>query len=898
MSLDSAIAELGELMKYLRPDELAEVDSVLASELPIWVPLPGPQTVAYESQADILYYGGSAGGGKALDITTPLPTPAGWMVMEDAAVGDVLFDDAGNPCTITAATEVMAGHPCYEITFSDGSRIIADAKHQWLTMTAVDRLAVLHRSPEWMLERRERRKSRATGKSLRPHVAACNSARVHQYLPVPEGIVRTTEEISRSIIVGKRLNHSIKVSSPLSLPDRILMIDPYVLGLWLGDGSSYKAEITTADPEVLEAVRSCGYEVKKRADLAYGINGGLFSQLKDLGLIPGNKNIPSDYLRGSIRQRQDLLCGLMDTDGTCDTSGQCTFTTTNPALQEGVLELIHSLGIKAVAREGRAKLYGKDCGRPAWDIKFLSDIPAFRLRRKRERQKRDGFRGTHNRRYIVSCAAVPSVPVRCIQVDSPSRLYLAGRQMIPTHNSDLLLGLGLTKHRSSIIYRREAVQLIGLETRLLDEILKSRAGWNGQKSILTLPDRRIEFGSCKNLGEEIKYQGRPHDFVGFDEIPHFAEQQFRFLSGWNRTTTKGQRCRVSCAGNPPTTEEGRWVVVYWSPWLDPQHPHPALPGELRWYVRFAGDDKDTEVDGPEHLKDKNGKMVQPRSRTFIPSFIGDNPFLMDTGYESVLQGMPEPLRSQMLLGDFRAGTEDSAWQVIPTAWVEAAQARWREEDGIGVAMDSVGADISRGGADKTCVSSRHGRWYAKIKTWPGSFVTDGVIAAGLILSCTRDRAPIHIDVIGVGSSAYDQLAQNNVHVVPVIAGENPEWLQGEFDKATGKIKFRNVRSWMYWRFRESLDPKTGDNIALPPDPELKADLCAPHWKITPGGILIESKDDSLDARGNIIPGLVKRLGRSPDKGDSVVMAGICTPKIYTTGQNFRSKIRKGSWRAT
>lgn len=463
--------------------------------------------------------------------------------------------------------------------------------------------------------------------------------------------------------------------------------------------------------------------------------------------------------------------------------------------------------------------------------------------------------------------------------------------------SDLLLGLTLTQHQNSIIYRREAVQLVGMENRLLDEILKSRVGWNGQKSILSLPSRRVEFGSCKNLGEEIKYQGRPHDLTGFDEIPHFAESQFRFLSGWNRTVTKGQRCRVVCAGNPPTTEEGRWVVIYWAPWLDPQHPKPALPGELRWYVRFAGDDKDTEVDGPEKLKDKNGKMVQPRSRTFIPSFIGDNPFLMDTGYESVLQAMPEPLRSQMLLGDFRAGTEDSAWQCLPTAWVEAAQARWRPDGGQGVPMDSVGADISRGGADKTCAAPRHGVWFAPIHTWPGSMVTTGQIAAGLLLSVTRDKAPIHIDAIGVGASAYDQLSQNGVHVVPIIASENPEWLKGEFDKYTGKLKFRNVRSWMYWRFREALDPKIGDNLALPPDPEMKADLCAPHWKLTPGGILIEPKDDSLSATGDMIPGLVKRLGRSPDKGDAVVMAKICTPKIYFTGQNFRSKVKTGSWRS-
>jgi hypothetical protein len=106
-----------------------------------------------------------------------------------------------------------------------------------------------------------------------------------------------------------------------------------------------------------------------------------------------------------------------------------------------------------------------------------------------------------------------------------------------------------------------------------------------------------------------------------------------------------------------------------------------------------------------------------------------------------------------------------------------------------------------------------------------------------------------------------------------------------------------MRSWMYWRFRESLDPKTGENIALPPDSEMKADLCAPHWKLTTQGIIIEAKDDSLDARGNVIPGLCRRLGRSPDKGDTVIYASRITAKIFLTGQNFRQKVRKGSWRS-
>jgi hypothetical protein len=461
--------------------------------------------------------------------------------------------------------------------------------------------------------------------------------------------------------------------------------------------------------------------------------------------------------------------------------------------------------------------------------------------------------------------------------------------------TDLLLGLALVEHYSSIIFRRQSTQLIGIQSRLLDEILHSRKGWNGQEDILRLPSgRRIEFGSCNNPGEEDKYQGRPHSFKGFDEICHFLESQFRFLSGWKRSTVKGERQRIVCAGNPPLTEEGRWVVNYWGPWLDPQHPKPALPGELRWFSTIAG--RDEEVLDGTPFKYKN-ETITPLSRTFIPSAVQDNPFLMETGYEATLQALPEPLRSQMLMGDFRAGTEDSAWQVLPTAWVEAAMARWKPEGGQGRSMDGVGADVARGGKDKTCVCTRHGNWYSTIHTWPGKDTPDGATAAGVIMSVTRDKAPIHVDGIGIGGSVVDHLRENNIHVVSIIGSESPPELDGEYDKGTGKLKFRNMRSWMYWRFRESLDPKTGENIALPPDSEMKADLCAPHWKLTTQGIIIEAKDDSLDARGNVIPGLCRRLGRSPDKGDTVIYASRITAKIFLTGQNFRQKVRKGSWRS-
>lgn len=425
--------------------------------------------------------------------------------------------------------------------------------------------------------------------------------------------------------------------------------------------------------------------------------------------------------------------------------------------------------------------------------------------------------------------------------------------------TDLLIGLALTQHNRSIIFRREAKQLQGIYDRCA-EILGTREGFNGHDGIWRLPDRQMEFGSCKDPGSEQAYQGRPHDLKAFDEIPHFTEKQFRFLCGWKRSTKKGQRQRVVCAGNPPTDSDGEWVIRYWAPWLQENHPNPAKSGELRWFA--AVDGKDIEVDGPDPFR-HGDEWIKPHSRTFIRSKVQDNPFLLETGYEQTLQALPEPLRSQMLRGDFNAGRDDDPWQVIPTEWVRMAQARWERRDVRGV-MDSVGVDVARGGKDFTIITSRHGNWFSEQVEMPGSTTPDGPTVAGQVLMRVRDGAPIHVDVIGVGGSVYDFLKTAGVAVIGVNGAE-----KSDATDISGKLSFYNKRAELHWKFREMLDPTSDMGIALPPGDALRADLCTPRWELTPRGIKVESKED-----------IIKRIGRSPDRGDSVVYAAITTPKNW------------------
>lgn len=450
--------------------------------------------------------------------------------------------------------------------------------------------------------------------------------------------------------------------------------------------------------------------------------------------------------------------------------------------------------------------------------------------------------------------------------------------------TDLAIGLSLTQHYRTQVFRREGPQLKGIIDRLA-EILGSRQAINGNPPVYRDDgDRQIEFNSMPNLGDETKYQGRPKDLLVIDEAANFLEQQVRFVKGWVRTTRPGQRTRTLLTFNPPTSAEGRWVIAFFAPWLDKKHRlYPTDPGALRYvYVDpITGDDvwidnsdgRPFVFEGNERCYDfdplahRPEDIVRPESRTFIPSRITDNPFLVSTGYMSQLQALPEPLRSQMLLGDFQAGIEDDPWQVIPTRWVEIAQERWKERARKGELM-SLGVDVARGGKDNTVIAKRYkteetSLWFDKLQMHPGKETPSGRTVAGLVIAEHRDHAPIHLDVIGVGASPYDVLNEASQPVYGVNVSEKAT----ATDKS-GRLGFFNLRSQLWWLMREALDPEEENGIALPFDPDLLKELCAPRWELSGMTLKVESRDE-----------IVKRVGRSPDRASAVVLAMMDTPKV-------------------
>jgi hypothetical protein len=426
--------------------------------------------------------------------------------------------------------------------------------------------------------------------------------------------------------------------------------------------------------------------------------------------------------------------------------------------------------------------------------------------------------------------------------------------------SDLELGLSMTEHQRSLLLRRTNKEALGLVERMSD-VVGNRDGWSSQNGIWRLPEgRTVEISGCQLEEDKQKFKGAPHDLICFDEVSDFTESQYVFIIGWNRSAIPGQRSRVIAAGNPPTRPEGLWVLKRWAAWLDPNHPNPAVPGELRWYTT-SEDGDEIEVEGPgPHMIGQD--LVVALSRTFIPATLADNPDLKDTNYAAVLAAMPEELRAAYRDGRFDAGLKDRAYQTIPTEWVRMAQARWTDKPPADTPMCSMGVDASGGGTDPMIIAKRHGGWYAPIIKVPAKEIPidrAGAYCAGLVVSHRRDDAVIVVDLGGgYGSSMYEQL-----HAV----NQNPTGYKGA-EKAFGKTQcgkfyFNNQRSAAIWRFREALDPGQpgGSAVQLPPSPTLLADLTAPTYEPDSKQILVESKKK-----------VCERLGRSTDEGDAVVMA--------------------------
>jgi phage terminase large subunit-like protein len=348
--------------------------------------------------------------GKQLALDTPIPTPAGWKTMGTLAIGDCVFDERGKPCHVVAKSLIDDTEQAYELIFRDGGRIVAGERHLW----DVEYIHGKTKPKRW-----------TTGEIYR---------RTRKY--------RETFSDNRSII-------RIPVNAPLHLPEADLPVDPYLYGYWLGNGCATKPEITVRDCDVDDLISFIPYLLHNRYPQACGGSEILvYKELKKI-LVPHfrEKVIRPEYLRSSEHQRWELLQGLMDSDGCVSVvKGQSIYVSTIQQLAESVQELLWSLGIKNSLTTCPSTRYGKPTGETLYQIRFtaFTDQPVSKLHRKsirrqeRVKQTRSCF---HYLKEIRMLAC--KVKMQCIQVDSPSHCYLAGRNMVKTHNSELAAAIVL-----------------------------------------------------------------------------------------------------------------------------------------------------------------------------------------------------------------------------------------------------------------------------------------------------------------------------------------------------------------------------------------------------------------------------------------------------------------------
>lgn len=452
--------------------------------------------------------------------------------------------------------------------------------------------------------------------------------------------------------------------------------------------------------------------------------------------------------------------------------------------------------------------------------------------------------------------------------------------------TDLMIGLATSEaspHQKSIIFRRSYGETKDIVSRIesLYDNVKFKAG-NAMRFDGLPFNKTLEVGSVPNFQEAKKYKGRPHDLKLFDEVSDIPEQVYTFLIGWTRTTEKNVPTRVVAAGNPPTTSEGRWVIRRWGAWLDSTDVNYPVPyGELRWFATLDGIDimitPEISDEGSRGLPftytDKNGnkEVIFPKSRTFIPAKLEDNKY-QDNQYRAVLQSMPEPYRSQLLYGDFGISMQEDPWRVVPLDWIRQSNEKWAEVEASGEIEKNIyanvifGLDVAEGGSDYSVLVKITGNFVQYIEYYkePDMMRLSDLVAQKMM---NHKNAIIAIDATGgLGLGPAHRLQQLGFTVQPIKVSAG-----SKHRDRTGTFEFFNLRSELWWRVRESLNPESDNRIFIPKNRLLTVDLGSANYEIASNNkIRVDSKEK-----------IKGRINRSPDGADALMLA------IYLARRQYR-----------
>ena len=763
--------------------------------------------------------------GKALHDDTPIPTPDGWRRYGDLKVGDALFSDTGAVCQVTAIVEWKA-RPFMRVHFEDGTHVDADERHEWVVRNRNDR----------------------QGRGCGP--ATVETLELMERLTVPNGKDRFGQP-------SRTLNFTVDLPGAVDMPARDLPLDPYVLGVWLGDGGTNSATYFKPDQFVADEIRRLGYEVSNHADgMGHGLIG-LMPLLRSMNLL-GNKHVPREYLWASPGQRLALLQGLMDTDGYCDEKGRVQFCTTTEQLAQSVLFLARSLGIKTRIFEKRATLYGLDCG-PKWHVEWQSPAPVFRLPRKKARLRTEWKvkANAHRRMAIVNVERLPApVDCRCIEVDSPSHLYLCGESFIPTHNSEAfgVAGLWWTKTREDgrvIMTASVAYQIRQIVWRTIKR-LHGRAAQRGRpiggimhqtpQSGLQFPDGRQVIGFTAGDAEAGGGWSGVNLLFLVDEASGVDDGLIEAFEG-----NLAGGGKIAMVANPIRTSGAFFRAFHGT--------------EARVWTKIAiSAEESPNVTGKE--PEVKGLATQQWIDTYRKR--------CGTNYAK------HPAYMARVLGQFPV---QSAFSIVSLDVIDTAKKRWSEDTSEPSGVLDVGVDVARYGDDSSVITAIRGHRMigkAKLSSFDGPQVAalvremlfgspkkgdKGLVRRGAN-GAPVERPRVKVDIIGYGASAHDALkGSTDIELFGVNVAE-----KATAKPSPGKPEFSQLRDQLWFAIADWLHD--GGTLPGEDDPDLEADLLGAEYGYnTAGKIKVASKDEMKEV-----------LGHSPDDADSLALAIYTPPK--------------------
>ena len=789
--------------------------------------------------------------GKALPVNTPIPTPNGWRKMGDLEVGDEVFAPDG---TITYVTGVYAQglRPTYKITFNDDSTILADKQHLWTVNTSTG----LSRGDKWR--------------------------------------VMTTEQIKEGYL---NQHTHIPMCKPVQYPSADLPIDPYVLGVLIGDGCLLGGMIrfTSFDDEIVQRVRGAvagEYEVREYKRRVHGIcysrgkPNPMIAQLKLLGLMGSrseSKFIPIIYLQADAYQRLALLEGLMDTDGYIDTRHSMSYTTVSKRLAKGVQELVWSLG-------GTAKIRTKDTGyQLAYNLYIKLPLSPFSLPRKAERYVPQEQLQKQAQRLFEKIEYVGEMECVCISVSHDSHLFLADKYIV-THNSFSAARIAVWFLRvfpDSQVYMTAAPPLENLRRILWGHVMEiththpnlfvNDKITSGRLEIARSPRSFISGVAIPTSGtaeeRESKFAGKhaPHMLFIVDEGDAVPEEVYKGI----KSCMSGEHDRLLIMFNPRASTgpvhyketHGQANVVELSAI---RHPNVTtgknvFPGAVTRETTVRRINMWTRPLAPHESVDADCWQVPD----FLVGLSAEN--LDGTKFaplESGWRKVTNPAFNYMVLGQYPA---QSSQQLISRAWIDIARTRYdlyvakfgdRPPDAV---QPIMGVDVAEMGVDANTACFRYGGYVSPFTSWRGVDPDDSSNRA-LELYRSRNAKVCMVDGTGVGSSVAPSMARRGrgdkepVRAISVkVAGKPSKQIKSELGE------FQQLRDQLWWALREWL--RTDQSAMLPPDRLLLQELGAPLYSVKENGkIKVSTKDDMREA-----------LRRSPDRADALCLTFLPMP---------------------